>query len=90
MNKFFHLRIITVEKTVFDGSVSYLSIPGEAGFAGILAHHASLIAPLVPGPITIVPEQDPEPSVLNSTGKGILEFFNNTATVILDSAPSVS
>lgn len=48
----FHLRITTLEKLVFDSEVTSVTLPGEAGEFGILAHHAPLITPLKLGEIT--------------------------------------
>ena len=45
----FHLSVLTPEKSVFEGAVEYVEVPGAAGYLGVLAHHAPLITMLKDG-----------------------------------------
>lgn len=49
----FNLRIHTLEKTLFDGDVEFVQVPGPFGKLGILAHHIPLITPLIKGSVEI-------------------------------------
>ena len=45
----YRLVILTPDRTVFDGQVSSLVVQGAAGSLGVLAGHAPLATPLLPG-----------------------------------------
>ena len=49
----YELNIVTPEKSVFDGPVSSTTLPGEAGYLGVWAHHAPMVAALIPGVLTV-------------------------------------
>ena len=85
MANYFHLNIVTPEKTVFDGQIESLVAPGELGYLGILAHHAPLVTGLVPGNITFRAISG-EITSLKSKGRGFLEVSKNNAILVLDSA----
>ena len=78
----FHLSVLTPEKSVFDGEVEYVEVPGTAGYFGVLAHHAPLVANLAKGMLTI---RRPGGSneKLGVSG-GFFEVSNNKATVLAD------
>lgn len=44
-----HLTIVTPEQTMFDGPVTQVTLPGEAGRFQVLPRHAALISSLVAG-----------------------------------------
>jgi F-type H+-transporting ATPase subunit epsilon len=78
----FELSILTPERTVFEGAVEYVEVPGVAGYLGVLAHHAALVTALARGTLT----------VRDAHGKterwqvdgGFFEVSNNRATVLAD------
>jgi F-type H+-transporting ATPase subunit epsilon len=78
----FKLTILTPEKTVFDGDVSYVEAPGTEGYLGVLAHHAALVTALSAGTLT-VREASGSESRWQVAG-GFFEVSNNTATVLAD------
>jgi F-type H+-transporting ATPase subunit epsilon len=49
----YELNIVTPERSVFDGSVSSTTLPGEEGYLGVWAHHAPMVAALMPGVLTV-------------------------------------
>lgn len=49
----FNLRIHTLEKTLFDGDVEFVQVPGSRGKLGILTHHIPLITSLIEGSVQI-------------------------------------
>lgn len=79
----FQLSILTPEKTVFDGSVEYVQVPGTEGYLGVLAHHAALVTAMQPGTLT-VRKSGGSQEQWNVTG-GFFEVSDNKATVLADS-----
>lgn len=79
----FALEVVTPERVVFTGAVTTVVLPAEAGYLGILAHHAPLIATLTPGRITF---RSPEGAMttLRNEGAGFLEVRDNRVTVLAD------
>ncbi len=78
----FHLSVLTPDRSVFDGEVEYVQVPGTEGYLGVLAHHAALITGLAAGTLTIrnaagVTQQ------LGVAG-GFFEVGQNQATVLAD------
>ena len=78
----FKLSILTPEKTVFEGDVSYVEAPGTEGYLGVLAHHAALVTALASGTLT-VREAGGTESRWQVDG-GFFEVSNNAATVLAD------
>jgi F-type H+-transporting ATPase subunit epsilon len=78
----FKLSILTPEKTVFEGDVSYVEAPGTEGYLGVLAHHAALVTALASGKLTVRLASGTE-SRWQVAG-GFFEVSNNTATVLAD------
>ena len=81
----FDVTILTPDKKLFQGRVTSLVAPGELGYLGILADHASLVTTLVPGRITLKSPAG-ETSVIDSRSNGFLEVSHNNAVLLLDSA----
>ena len=46
-----HLVIVSPERIVFDGTISSIQLPGEAGRFQVLHNHAPLISTLVEGDV---------------------------------------
>ena len=78
----FTLAILTPERTVFEGRVEYVQVPGSEGYLGVLAHHAALVSGLSSGTLEI---RKPGGSVerLQVSG-GFFEVGDNKATVLAD------
>ncbi|MEZ5691426.1 MAG: ATP synthase F1 subunit epsilon [Rickettsiales bacterium] len=47
------VQIITPEKILFEGSASYVQIPGQMGELGVLPNHAPLVSALKDGEIEV-------------------------------------
>ena len=82
----FELSILTPEKSVFEGQVEYVQVPGTEGYLGVLAHHAALVTALMPGTLTVRKVGGGEER-WQVTG-GFFEVSNNQATVLADSVAS--
>src|SRR5262249_23713772 len=79
----FHLAILTPERSVFDGAVEYVQVPGSEGYLGVLAHHAGLVTSLGAGTLTVRRLGGAEETL--SVSGGFFEVGNNRATVLADS-----
>lgn len=78
------LKIVTPERTIFEGPVTYIIVRSTEGEIGILAHHMQLITPLVPHIITIYPENGNTEQL--TVGGGFLEVGDTTTVILADSA----
>ena len=79
----FQLSILTPEKSVFEGEVEYVEVPGTEGYLGVLAHHAALVTSLASGTLTLRrPDGETEK---HQVAGGFFEVSNNRATVLADS-----
>ena len=78
----FQLSILTPERTVFEGAVEYLQVPGSQGYLGVLAHHAGLVTALAEGTLTVRNAGGREESW--RVEGGFFEVSNNRATVLAD------
>ena len=84
----FHLSVLTPERSVFEGDVEYVEVPGAEGYLGVLAHHAPLITALKEGRLEM---RDPSGRVTAyRVGGGFLEVSNSVASVLADSAEPLS
>lgn len=84
MRHAFHVSVLTEERTVYEGDIVSLVVPGEAGFFGIWAHHAPLVSTLKAGQITLKENEQDRPLVFHSASKGFCEVYNNNVTLLLD------
>jgi F-type H+-transporting ATPase subunit epsilon len=80
----FQLSVLTPEKTVFEGEVEYVEVPGSAGYLGVLAHHAPLVASLAAAGTLTLRKVGGAEQKLEVSG-GFFEVSNNRATVLADS-----
>jgi F-type H+-transporting ATPase subunit epsilon len=80
----FRTRILTPDRLLLDDEVTSLVACGRDGYFGILAHHAPLIASLVPGKLTIKDRDECERCYCMSGG--LLEVANNEVKILADSA----
>ena len=79
----FELSILTPERTVFEGLVEYVQVPGTQGYLGVLAHHAALVTALATGTLTVRKAGGAEERM--SVSGGFFEVSDNRATVLADS-----
>jgi len=79
----FDLSILTPEKTVFEGKVEYVEVPGSEGYLGVLAHHAALVTGMQEGTLTV--RETGGKDVQYRVNGGFFEVSKNKATVLADS-----
>jgi F-type H+-transporting ATPase subunit epsilon len=75
-----HLRILTTEKTVFDGTADEITLPTEAGMIGVLAQHSPLITIIKSGQMKVKKEGEILEYIISG---GILEVRPGSQVVIL-------
>jgi F-type H+-transporting ATPase subunit epsilon len=76
------LEIITPEKTLFEGNVVSINVPGSKGSFTILHNHAPIISTLEKGKLKIVTE-DQKKETIEIRG-GVIEVKKNIITVLAE------
>lgn len=79
------LRVVSVERSLFEGDVEFVIANGADGELGVLARHAPLMTILKPGPLRIQETFGGEEQVL-FVGGGFLEVLPERVTVLADVA----
>jgi len=81
----FPLRVVSVERSLFEGDVEFIIATGAEGELGVLARHAPLMTILKPGPLRIQ-ETYGGPEETLFVGGGFLEVLPERVTVLADVA----
>ena len=79
----YKFKMLTPNRTAFDGDVVSVTAPGGAGYLGILAHHAPLITTLLAGDLTLRTKEGTTHRY--HIGPGLLKVANNEAVVLTES-----
>ena len=80
----FLVHILAADKTLYEGPCQSLTIPTSDGEQGILAHHSSMIAAVVPGTLRY---QAPGQAVcLAAVSPGMVKVEGNEVLVLVDAA----
>ena len=79
------LRVVSVERSLFEGDVEFVIANGAEGELGVLARHAPLMTILKPGPLRIQETFGGMEQVL-FVGGGFLEVLPDRVTVLADVA----
>ena len=80
----FPLRVVSVERSLFESDVDFMIANESDGELGVLAHHAPLMTVLKPGPLTIRVTGGEEQLLF--VGGGFLEVLPDRVTVLADVA----
>ena len=80
----FQVHILAADRTLYEGPCVSLTIPASDGERGILAHHASMMAAIVPGMVCW--QQPGERMQLAAVSPGMVKVENNEVLVLVDSA----
>lgn len=78
-----NLKIVTPEQVVYEGEADQVNVSTTKGEIGILPHHASLMAKLLPGELRI---RKSGKTSFFAIGEGFLQIEDNTLTVMTDLA----
>lgn len=79
----YKFKMLTPNRTAFDGDVVSVTAPGGAGYLGILAHHAPIITTLLAGDLTLRTKEGETQRF--RIGPGLLKVANNEAVVLTES-----
>ena len=79
------LRVVSVERSLFEGDVEFMIANGADGELGVLARHAPLMTVLKPGPLRIQETYGGTEELL-FVGGGFLEVLPDRVTVLADVA----
>jgi F-type H+-transporting ATPase subunit epsilon len=80
----FSVSVVTPERSVFDGDVEMIVVPGEGGEIGVLARHVALEALLKAGSTRI--HLSGGEVIELATGSGFFEVHSSRALVLVDDA----
>ncbi len=80
----FQVHILAADRTLYEGPCVSLTIPASDGERGILAHHASMMAAVVPGMLRYQPPG--EEVRLAAVSPGMVKVEANEVLVLVDSA----
>ncbi len=83
MAKPFEVVIVTPDKTSYQGQSISATIPGMAGYIGIWANHAPLVAAVVPGVVTLK-KDDVGSELRMAVGTGFVEVSDNVVNLMVD------
>ena len=78
------IEIITPEKTVYQGDIRSMKVPGKKGAFQVLKDHAAIISTLVEGKVTVT-DMDGRDSEFEIEG-GVVEVRQNTIILLDESA----
>ena len=79
------LRVVSVERSLYEGEVDFIIANGADGELGVLARHAPLMTVLKPGPLRIQETMGGSEELL-FVGGGFLEVLPDRVTVLADVA----
>jgi len=79
------LRVVSVERSLYEGDVEFIIANGADGELGVLARHAPLMTVLKPGPLRIQETMGGNEELL-FVGGGFLEVLPDRVTVLADVA----
>lgn len=77
------LQILTPERTLFDGEVDRVLLPGEGGGFEVLQNHAPILSSLLPGEVRVAIGKKENPYHVSG---GFFEFAHNQGVILADSA----
>jgi len=77
-----YLEIITPDKTIFEGEVKNVRIPGRKGSFQVLSDHAPIVSTLDRGPITIVNLDNSE--IAYEADGGVIELHKNKIILLVE------
>ena len=80
-----HVDIVSLERELFSGLVTIVTVPALLGALGAQYGHAPLLTKLLPGYVKIVRHEDQQQEFFYITG-GMLEIQPKCVTILADSA----
>jgi F-type H+-transporting ATPase subunit epsilon len=83
MARSFKVVIVTPDRTAFEGEAVSATIPGVAGYLGVWANHAPLVAAVMPGLVTLRLDDAGNEQRL-AVGGGFVEISDNVVNLMID------
>ena len=83
MAKSFKVVIVTPDRNAFEGEAVSATIPGSAGYLGVWANHAPLVAAVRPGLVTLRLDEAGNEQRL-AVGGGFVEISDNVVNLMID------
>jgi len=83
MAKSFKVMIVTPDKTAYEGDAIAATIPGLAGYLGVWANHAPLVAAVAPGLVQLKINEAGSEKYF-SVGTGFVEISDNVVNLMTD------
>lgn len=80
----YSLKVVTPERTVYEGPVTFLIARSSEGEIGILAHHVNMVTPLVPHLLAVTLENGQVEHM--HVGGGFLEIGPEHVIILADAA----
>jgi F-type H+-transporting ATPase subunit epsilon len=77
-----NLEIITPEKTLYEGKIKSINVPGSKGSFTVLRNHAPIISTLTKGKLKIITE-DLKTEIIEIQG-GVIEVKKNMIILLAD------
>jgi len=85
MARSFKVVIVTPDKTAYEGDAVSATIPGMAGYIGIWANHAPLVAAVAPGVVALT-KDDAGNELRMAVGTGFVEVSDNTVNLMVETS----
>lgn len=79
-----NLQIITPDKSIYEGKVKLVQVPGSKGSFQVLKNHAPIISTLEEGEVRIIDEKNR--TLEFSIGGGVIEVKNNEIIILAESS----
>lgn len=76
------LSIVSVEETIYSGTVHYLSVTGEEGSLGVYPGHTPLLSGIRPGQVFVTDTND-DKNIFYVSG-GLVEIQPDVVTILAD------
>ena len=83
MARSFKVVIVTPDRTAFEGEAVAATVPGAAGYLGVWANHAPLVAAVTPGLVTVRLDDAGNEQRL-AVGAGFVEISDNVLNLMTD------
>ncbi len=83
MAKSFKVVIVTPDRTAFEGEAVAATLPGQAGYLGVWANHAPLVAAVAPGLVTLRTDDAGSEQKL-AVGGGFVEISDDVVNLMTD------
>lgn len=80
--KVLQLTIVSPEKTLFNGEVKSVTLPGMKGLFTILPQHAPIVSSLKAGTLSYVTKNGEE--LMQEINSGFIEMNHNNVSVCVD------